>query len=316
MYGAYYNLLQEPDLAVELPARLRGRLRLTHADPDHRRHRHLIMVGDRVVYRAGEKDQPVSIEALLPRRNALYRAIHARVQALGANLDRAIILLALAEPEPNFRFLDRLLVSCHASAIEPIILFSKADLVEPDSAVMATVDEYKDLGYRCFALNLLDPGLEQNPAFQALRTEIAVGASVIVGRSGTGKSTLLNRLLGSAFQKTDEISSVGKGRHTTTNSTLFLYNERQAFLIDTPGVKEWGIAHVESRQVLAGFPELMEFLSRCEFSDCSHAPGARGCAVQVALEQSRATAAGDSDAAAPLSVERLYSLLAMLDSPG
>lgn len=332
IYGAYYNIRPEPELHPELPGKLRGRLRLAHREEGPAqggaagpasgrplRQRHLLMIGDRVLYTHPRPGEPVRVQSLLPRRNALYRAVHSRLQAFGANLDRAVLMMSLAQPEPNFRFLDRLLVSCHAADIRPLLVFSKIDLVAQGAEVLALVDLYESLGYPVFPLNLTAGELETDPAYRAFRAELSAGSTVIVGRSGTGKSTLLNRLLGGGYQKTDSISSVGKGRHTTTNSTLFLYNNDRAFLIDTPGVKEWGVAHVDRQAALAAFPELADCFGACEFSNCDHRPDAGGCAVQQRLNAARAAAEAEPDRAAepaPLHRERYYSLLAILDSIG
>ena len=314
VYGAYYNLLPEPERGPEIRARLRGRLRLARGETGGRRHRHLIMVGDRVVYTRPDPDQPARIQSLLPRRNALCRAVHQHVQALGANLDRAVIMISLASPEPNFRFLDRVLVSCHAEGIEPLLVFSKRDLVTDDDPALEMVDLYARLGYRVFPLDLSAEAPRPPDRFAEFVELLSSGQTVIVGRSGTGKSTLCNRLLGGVYQKTDGISSVGKGRHTTTNSSLFVFQDTEAFFIDTPGVKEWGVSHVASGDVLTGFPELRDLIGECQFSNCEHRPSDLGCALQAAIQASidAAEAATHPESPPPLHPERVFSLLAML----
>ena len=353
IYGAYYDLRPLPELEPEFAGRLRGKLRLASRTTGHKsarepygegmRTRHLLIVGDRVEYtsqakasgrgRSGEhgRKNTVAIEALEERRNAVYRSTASELHALGANLDRAIALISLSQPKPRWGFLDRFLAACHAGGVTAHIAFTKTDLVadEDREDIRRMLELYRDgLGYAVSELNLIEA---DSPALESLRAQLASGVSLLAGQSGTGKSTLMNRLLGGSVQKTGSISeSTGKGRHTTTNSRLMLSQDRRMLLIDTPGVKEWGVQHLSPLEILESFPEISAVSGECRFRQCSHQPEQDGCAVQKLLEDSRQQHADyyakidsiedDPTVAVPpatpgvIHPERLRSLLAMLDS--
>ncbi len=335
IYGAYYNILPLPDLTPELRGRLRGKLRLEKSKADNTRLRHLIMVGDRVRYSPGGRgDDEVIIEGLEERRNALFRTSTHEQHALGSNVDQAVLVTSLADPEPNFRFVDRFLAGCYAGGVEPILLFTKTDLLKADDPEseykLALVDEYRELRYRAFTANLLAEPAEKS--LLELRELLASGTTLLAGRSGTGKSTLLNQLMGDDVQKTGAVSSTtGKGRHTTTNSTLVTRD--RAMFIDTPGVKEWGILHLNRVDVIESFRELQGAAENCPFANCEHRPEDGHCEVQkllklfreLYLEEEAAeddtddseNHGGDSEDALPdliMSPERLESLYALLES--
>ncbi len=326
------------------------------------RERHLLIVGDHVRYSTSDskgrrrpqqsgrdaadperaknlpenasegRGETVTIDSLVPRRNAVYRSTASELHALGANLDRAIVLMSLNQPRPRWGFLDRFLASCHAGGVPARIVFSKPDLVE--EAERADLERmialYRDgLGYPVSILNLVAG--EPADAAESLTATVQNGVTLLAGHSGTGKSTLTNLLLGGSVQKTGSISEAsGKGRHTTTNSRLLLSEERSMFLIDTPGVKEWGVQHLSPAEILASFPEIEPATRECRFADCSHQPEQDGCAVQALLTRSRELYAeyfanfdeieSDPTVAVPpysqecVHPERLRSLQTMLDS--
>lgn len=346
VYGAYYNLrpLDAPD--QELSGQLRGRLRLESRatkkkaaqDPygDGMQERHLLIVGDHVQYseqkggpRAGHN---VVIESLDKRRNSVYRSTASELHALGANLDRAIVLISLSQPRPRWGFLDRFLAACYAGDVPAHIVFSKPDLI--DDADRADLERMIDLyraglGYGVSVLDLVRE--EPRTEIEALLGQVRSGVTLLAGQSGTGKSTLMNLLLGGQVQETGSISaSTGKGRHTTTNSRLMVSEDLRMFLIDTPGVKEWGVQHLSAAEILASYPEINAVIGECRFNDCAHQPEQDGCAVLALLERSRETYAEyflnieeieeNPDVAVPswsaefVHPERLRSLSGMLDS--
>jgi ribosome biogenesis GTPase / thiamine phosphate phosphatase len=327
VYGAYYDILELPDLSRTRRGRLRGRLRLEKGRPENARERHLLIVGDRVNFLEDPGAEDVAIEALLPRRNAIRRGGAYEDHALGANIDQAAAVISLAQPGPRWGFLDRFLASCYAGDAPAWIVFTKADLApaEPNAAeIFEMIALYRALGYRTFLLDLLlgQPADE----LAELRRLIARGVTLLAGPSGAGKSSLLNLLLGRTLQRTGEISaSTGKGRHTTTNSSLYYESDSSALLIDTPGVKEWGLHHLDRRTILESFPELHAVSGECRYADCDHAPGARDCAVQALLRRSRERAlaayadedavdkADDTDAGL-IHPDRYRSLAALLES--
>jgi ribosome biogenesis GTPase len=300
VFGAYYDVLLLPGYNP-VRARLRGKLRIAGRKQeetwDHIPERHPIMVGDHVQCRITGSE--ATIESLLPRRNSLVRASRYEQQGLGANLDRALIVMSLVQPPASAGFIDRFLASCYEGGVPALILFTKLDLAQasqPGASELLQV--YKELGYPSFGLNLLQ---EDGPEWSELKERISSGVTLFAGRSGTGKSTLLNRLLGGNAFATGGVSlSTGKGKHTTTNSTMVQDPDSGALYVDTPGVKEWGILHISRRNTYESFPELRG--KPCRYRECDHSPGTEGCGVQEAIHQGR------------LSPERLQSLEAMLSS--
>ncbi|MCB1320568.1 MAG: ribosome small subunit-dependent GTPase A, partial [Leptospiraceae bacterium] len=301
VYGAYYNVRPLPDLQPELRAKLRGRLRLQSRHKkgsrppgeDPLKERHLIMVGDRV--RFLREHNNAIIEEVLERRNAVQRATQYEIQALGANLDRAVLVASLSTPPLRTGFIDRFLVSCHAGKVQPVLLFTKPDLVDEldEEDLHAVLTEYNRF-YPVYCANLIASeavsSIEWTAEFPGLSELTALldrGVSLLCGQSGTGKSTLLNRLLNSSAQKIGDISSsTGKGKHTTTNAALFIREDsaHDCLLIDTPGVREWGVQHLSREEILAGFPEIARVSEDCHFADCTHASGSLQCAVQDLMQ--------------------------------
>ena len=348
IFGAYYNVLPLPDLNEVLRGRLRGRLRLEKAR--QKGARHLLMVGDHVEYSRSQKGAEVTIEALLPRKNSVFRAAGPRAQALGANLSRAIMVTSLTMPEPNFRFIDRFLTSCHAGGVPAALVFSKIDLLDqsPESEYkLAMAELYEELGYPVFKGDFLSTG-ESSQDLQELLEYVDEGVSLLVGRSGAGKSTLLNRLIGRPVQKTGDISqSTRKGKHTTTNSHLIVKNPPEksgdpleqsrapTMFIDTPGLKEWGVYHLDRLQIIESFPEFEAHIKECRFGNCRHDEDDEGCEVSRYIQERQrlfasfelsdddendeeadetSSAWAPEDESGELMPERLESLEAMLES--
>ena len=321
VYGTVYSILPLPSLKGELIGKLRGKLRLENKKSNHHKLRHLIIVGDMVNYQSARGSDEVIIESLIPRKNAIYRCSANQTQALGANLDNALLTTSLTMPEPNFRFVDRFLASCYAEKINPILLFSKIDLLEKQSDTkqkLMMVETYRDLDYPVFIINLLSEKNEKE--FNYLKNIVSEGTTLIAGRSGTGKSTLLNRLMGRTIQKTASVSrATYKGRHTTTNSMLITDLHKKAMFIDSPGLKEWGVVHLDRTQIIESFPELHAHAKNCPFKECRHMPDDLKCRVQQFIREykkSQTIVEKESidNSEKTLHPERLKSLQAMLDS--
>lgn len=306
-YGAYYGVRPDHDPLSELMGKLRGRMRIKRGPAADDKMRHSVIVGDLVTFTVDQEDANLAhIEAVAPRRNLLCRASSQTYHGLGANLDRAVLIAGLAEPTTPLRLVDRFLVSCHAGGVEPILVWSKLDLVGSVGPGDGP-QEYSALGYRTFTLDLIRS--QPDEQFVQLQQLLATGVSLLAGNSGTGKSTLLNALFDQALQKTGEISSANKkGRHTTTNPKL-LITKAGARVIDTPGVKEWGILHLDQEDIFQGMPELETLAELCEFPGCQHHASDPSCALQAALRTAREELPG-----AVLTPDRLDSLDAMLES--
>src|SRR5262245_18956308 len=170
-----------------------------------------------------------------------------------ANAEQLVIVCALADPPPRTGFIDRCLVAAYDADIEPLLCLTKADLAGPD----AVLDYYAELD---LPYVLVKPGSD----LAALRKRLVSQISVLVGHSGVGKSTLVNRLVPDALRAVGEVSAIGKGRHTTTSAVALrvppLGRSRKdpGWIIDTPGIRSFGLAHVSAESLLHGFPDLIE----------------------------------------------------------
>lgn len=255
---------------TELAVQLRGRVveargRATCA----------VAAGDRVQVDAAAG----VIVAVEPRTSVLLRPEVAgrwRHQVLVANADRAVLVFAHAEPAPAAGLVDRLLVACHAGDVPPVLVFNKSDLA-PTAETSALIGLYTALGYEVVASSAArGDGLER--IAELVRGRCALFA----GPSGTGKSSLINRVLPGVLLRTGEISrATGKGRHTTTAAQLVRIADGGGHVIDTPGVKEFGLLGIAPADLALHFPEF-PVPNRCRFLDCRHLREP-GCAVLAAV---------------------------------
>ncbi len=220
------------------------------------------------------------LEKLEPRQNLLYRQDEWRTKSFAANLDRLLILVAV-EPVFSESQLTRSLIAAEEAHIEPIILLNKVDLPGVDGA-RARLQPYRDMGYE-----VLEVSLKGDPERSAaeLAPRLTEGATLVLGPSGTGKSTLVNLLVPDAQAQTGEISTaLNSGRHTTTHTRWYdLPGPTGAALIDSPGFQEFGIHHVGLDNLAHWMADLRPHLGQCRFHNCTH-DHEPGCAVRAALE--------------------------------
>jgi ribosome biogenesis GTPase len=253
-------------------AKLRGKFRQAAAGSEP------VTIGDRVELTL-LADGTASIEQVLPRRRVLSRRAPGRTteQLLVANPDQAVFVFACADPDPNFRMLDRLLVVAEKEAIPALICANKLDLVEPRSA-RREFGIYERIGYKVFYTSALE-----GRGVKELRRKLAGKLSVFAGPSGSGKSTLLNRFQPGLGLRTEPVSqSSRRGTHTTVAREL-LPLEGGGYVADTPGLKAFALWDIEPGEVDAYFREMAPLVEGCEFSDCTH-EHEPGCAVRAAVE--------------------------------
>lgn len=238
-----------------------------------------LVTGDRVIWCAG--DATGVVVAREPRHSELRRPdAYGKLKPIAANIDQILVVIA-PFPEPHANLIDRYLVASEAVGIEPVLLLNKSDLLDLDPALRARMQAllalYPTLGYRLLEVSSLSGSLAQLD--EALRDRI----SIFVGQSGVGKSSLVNALLPAAGLRVGALSELRqKGVHTTTTAQL-LHLPAGGSLIDSPGIREFGLWHMSREQVEEGFREFRPLLGHCHFRDCSH-EHEPGCAILAAVE--------------------------------
>ena len=239
-----------------------------------------LVTGAAVVWCRGEPTGV--IVARLPRRGELCRPDpHGALKPVAANIDQIIIVFA-ALPQPHANLIDRYLVASAISGSEPILLLNKTDLLEEDAelarSMEALVSPYESLGYRVLRSAIGSSGMTD------LESALADRISVFVGQSGVGKSSIINRLLPEAGLRVGALSEArAKGTHTTTTAQL-LHMPSGGSLIDSPGIREFGLWHMSRAEVEQGFVEFKPHLGHCRFRDCTH-EHEPGCAILAAAER-------------------------------
>lgn len=220
------------------------------------------------------------ITRVLPRRNLLHRQDHARSKRFAANLDQVLVMLA-AVPTFSEHLLARLLIACDAEGIPVRILLNKSDLREPFAQARERLVPYQAMGY---AVLTLAAGQDGATGLDAVRQVLHGRTTLLVGPSGTGKSTLVNRLVPEAGARTGEISqALQSGRHTTTTTRWYwLDREHGSALIDSPGFQEFGLQHLDRLQLAHCMPDLAAHVGQCRFANCTHMHEP-GCDVRAAV---------------------------------
>ncbi|RDU97149.1 ribosome small subunit-dependent GTPase A [Trinickia dinghuensis] len=240
-----------------------------------------VAVGDRVVYEPTSADQGVIVE-IGERRNLLYRSDQYKSKLFAANLDQLLIVLA-TEPHFSEDLLGRALVAAEANELAPVIVLNKTDVTVAVPAARARLAPYRALGY-----DVLELSIKMSPeeARSALAERLQGHATLLLGQSGMGKSTLVNLIVPDADVATREISTaLNSGRHTTTFTRLYPLPAGGA-LIDSPGFQEFGLHHLTEGRLERAFPEFRPLLAHCRFYNCHHLQEP-GCAILDALADGR-----------------------------
>ncbi len=257
--------------------RIRGRLRLKGV-----RSTNPVVVGDIVRCERDETGETV-IADVEPRRNYIIRRasnLSKESHIIAANLDQALLVATLFSPETAPEFIDRFLVTCEAYKVPVTILLAKADLARTVSEAMAAFhDTYERAGYR-----VIDVSATEGEGVDTVRDLLRGRTTLLSGNSGVGKSTLVAAVERTAEVRTAEISrSHHKGRHTTTFSTMYPLSEG-GYIIDTPGIKGFGLIDIDDAELAHYFPEMMRWLPECRYYNCSHTHEPH-CAVIEAVER-------------------------------
>lgn len=289
--GSWYDVRTDDGETVR--SRIRGRLRLKGV-----RSTNPVVVGDRIV---GERDEDGigAICEVKPRRNYIIRRasnLSKESHIIAANLDRALLVVTLFSPSTAPEFIDRFLVTCEAYRVPVTILLAKADLAAQDpEAVAAFKAIYESAGYSVLEVSALD-----GTGIETVREMLKGHTTLLAGNSGVGKSTLAGAVEPGLDIRTGDISeSHHKGRHTTTFSTMYPLSSG-GYLIDTPGIKGFGLIDIADAELWHYFPEMMRLAPQCRFYNCTHIHEP-GCAVREAVERGE------------ISWQRYESYLKMLD---
>src|SRR5579875_13799 len=244
-----------------------------------------LVVGDRVDVvgdRSGAPDTLARIVRVAERTTVLRRTADDNDPAervIVANAEQLVIVSALADPAPSYGFIDRCLVAALSAAIEPLLCLTKSDLASPDDVL----EHYAPLDVP-FVVTRRGASLDE------LRSHLAGRESVFVGHSGVGKSTLINALVPGAGRAVGTVSAIGKGRHTSSSAVALRLPDGSGWVIDTPGVRSFGLAHVTADDLLWAFPDLEDGAVQC-LPGCEHLSADAGCHLDGWVAQGHSTPA-------------------------
>lgn len=274
--GSWY-IIESSDGDI-VTCRIKGNLRLKGLKTTNP-----VSVGDYVEYEL-EKDKDTGvISDIEERRNYVIRQstnLSKRWHIIGANIDQSILVVSLKQPRTHTGFIDRFLVSSEAYGVPATIVFNKIDIYgeEENNELEFLMNTYTSIGYSCIAISV-DADININLIQDTLRGK----TSLFSGHSGVGKSSLLNKLNNQLAIKTGVISDAHeKGKHTTTFAELH-YIGKNTRVIDTPGVRSFGIVDFKREEVATYFPEFFRLSVKCKYHNCIHI-NEPGCAVKSALE--------------------------------
>jgi ribosome biogenesis GTPase len=277
--GSWY-MVRQADGSM-LPCKLKGNLRIqgiTTTNP--------VAVGDRVIYEPTADGTIGIIKSVAERYNYIIRRatkLSKVSHIIASNIDQALLLATLAMPRTSTGFIDRFLVTSEAYHIPARIIFNKTDLY--DDVLMERcrklIGLYSGIGYTCFGMSALT-----GEGLDTLREVLKGKTSLLSGHSGVGKSAVINALEPRLNLKTADVSAYHqKGIHTTTFAEIFELSSG-GLIIDTPGIKEFGLIDFEKAEVAERFPEMRALMHQCQYNNCTHVHEPR-CAVKEALEKGK-----------------------------
>jgi ribosome biogenesis GTPase / thiamine phosphate phosphatase len=275
--GSWYTVRLEDGTLVE--CRLRGRIRthgLKATNP--------VTVGDCVTVDHASGEGSAAITAISERRNYIIRRsvnLSRVSHIIAANIDTAFVIASITSPRTSTGFIDRYLVTAQAYEIPAAIIFNKCDIYEPEHTAMMDelVQVYTRIGYPCLITSAF-----RGDGIEELRSMMQGKTSLFAGHSGVGKSALINRLEPGLNLKTGNISDIHlKGKHTTTFAQMHPLSFG-GYIVDTPGIKEFGLIDFDKGELAMYFPEMLNLVTECQFYNCTH-DHEPGCAVVAAVKR-------------------------------
>jgi ribosome biogenesis GTPase / thiamine phosphate phosphatase len=293
--GSWYLVKDETGKFFQ--ARIKGKFKIddiTSTNP--------IAVGDIVdVDTENELEDTVMISGIHDRKNYINRRSPANKRQhhiIASNIDQSLLVATLRDPRTSQGFIDRFLVACESFHVPAIVVINKADLFreKEKNQFAAWKEMYEEIGYR-----VLLTSTESGVGVEELRALLKDKTTLMSGHSGVGKSTLINALLPDLGLKTQEVSGwSGKGMHTTTFAEMYDLPFGGS-IIDTPGMREFGLVDISKQELSHYYPEMRRILHLCQFNNCQHT-NEPGCAVKEAVEQEL------------ISVDRYISYCTILES--
>ena len=279
--GSWYSVKAEDGTFYD--CRIKGRFRIQGIKSTNP-----VAVGDRVIFELEQTSDAVTgvIKDIEDRENYIIRKsvnLSKQTHIIAANVDLCFLVITLNNPPTFNAFIDRFLVTCEAYHIEAVLLFNKVDTLSTEEfgEVKYLAEMYRDIGYTCIGISA-----KTGKNVEEVRQMMLGKTSIFSGHSGVGKSTLVNALEPSLDLKTKEISDQHmQGQHTTTFAEMFDL-DFGARIIDTPGIKGFGVVDMEKEEVGDYFPEFFELKDQCKFNNCLHLEEPH-CAIKAALEEDK-----------------------------
>lgn len=289
--GSSYEVMT--DSSESVLCRIKGKFRLKGI-----RTTNPISIGDRVDFTVGENSVEGLITHIHPRKNYIIRRsinLSKEAHIIASNLDNVFLVVTLAQPETSFEFIDRFLVTCELYKIPVTIVLNKTDLLDRES-IEQFAELYKKIGY-----DTIPSSTETMEGIAVIEEQMKGKISLFSGNSGVGKSTIIKAILPHLNIKIGAVSAVhSTGKHTTTFSQMFNIG-KDSYLVDTPGIKSFGLLDVERSELSRYFPEMFKYSPECQFNNCTHTHEPK-CAVKQYVESE------------DIPISRYESYLSMLDS--
>ena len=273
--GSWYTI--ETENGTQMDCRIKGVFRIKG-----NKNTNPLAVGDIIEYEHDEDGKGLIVD-LYPRKNYIIRKsvnLSRQDHIIAANLDQALLFITIKQPDTPLGFIDRFLVTAEAYKVPVVLVFNKADLYDEDEleVVKALMHEYSKIGYQCILNSTFNSDLE--PLKQLLKNKV----TLVAGNSGAGKSSLINAVQPGLGLKIGSVSEYHeKGMHTTTFAEMFKL-DFGGWIIDSPGIKGFGLIDMEKEELCHYFPEMKKLSEHCKFHNCKH-QNEPGCAVKNALDK-------------------------------